>query len=121
VLDAEGRPIQLAAGDTRIEVLGDGTVRSENGVIARLRVVAFDDPQRLRAEGDRLFAADDPPRAVDQPGLVQGAVEGSNVRPILEMTRLTAELREFQLAAQFIEREGERLSSAVERILRRRG
>jgi flagellar basal-body rod protein FlgF len=121
VLDVEGRPIQLAAGDTRIEVLGDGTLRSENGVIARLRVVAFDDPQRLRAEGDRLFAADDPPRAVDQPGLVQGAVEGSNVRPILEMTRLTAELREFQLAAQFVEREGERLSTAVERILRRRG
>jgi len=51
---------------------------------------------------------------------VQGALEGSNVRPIREMTRLTAELREFQFAAQFAEKEGERLSTAVERILRRR-
>jgi flagellar basal-body rod protein FlgF len=48
-------------------------------------------------------------------------VEGSNVRPVLEMTRLTAEMREFQFMAQFAEKEGERLSSAVERILRKRG
>jgi flagellar basal-body rod protein FlgF len=121
VLDVEGRPIVIAAADARIEVLGDGTLRSENGVIARLRVVRFDDPQRLRAEGDRLFAADDPPLPVERPALVQGAVEGSNVRPVIELTRLMAELREFQFAAQFVEREGERLSSAVERILRRRG
>lgn len=123
VLDAEGRPIVIAAGDTRIEVLGDGTLRSENGVIARLRVVRFDDPQRLLAEGDRLFAAPaaEPPLPVERPQLVQGAVEGSNVRPVIELTRLMAELREFQFAAQFVEREGERLGNAVERILRRRG
>jgi flagellar basal-body rod protein FlgF len=120
VLDVEGRPIVIAAGDTRIEVQGDGTVRSENGVIARLRVVRFDDPQQLRAEGDRLFAADAPPLPVERPALVQGAVEGSNVQPVIELTRLMAQLREFQFAAQFVEREGERLSSAVERILRRR-
>ncbi len=123
VLDTEGRPVTIGAGDTRIEVQGDGTLRSENGPIARLRVVRFDDPQRLRAEGDRLFAAGEagPPRPVERPGLVQGAVEGSNVRPVIELTRLMAELREFQFAAQFVEREGERLSTAVERILRRRG
>ena len=52
--------------------------------------------------------------------MVQGAVENSNVRPVAEITALTAQTREFQFAAQFIEREGERLSSAVDRILRRR-
>ena len=35
-----------------------------------------------------------------RPGLVQGAVEGSNVSPVLEMTRMTDELREFQFAAR---------------------
>jgi flagellar basal-body rod protein FlgF len=121
VLNAEGAPIALAPNDTRIEILGDGTVRSENGALGRLRVVRFDDVQALRAEGDRLFeAAGADPVAIDRPALRQGVLEGSNVRPILEMTRLTAELREFQFAAQFAEREGERLSTAVERILRRR-
>jgi flagellar basal-body rod protein FlgF len=120
VLDARGTPIVFAAADTRIEIQGDGTVRTENGPVGRLRVVRFEDPQRLRAVGALHFAADDPPEPVARPRLVQGSVEGSNVSPIMEMTRLTAELREFQFATQFAEREGERIAGAVERILRRR-
>ncbi len=120
VLDARGTPIAFAATDTRIEIQGDGTVRTENGVAGRLRVVRFEDPQRLRAEGARLFAAEDPPEPVERPNVVQGSVEASNVNAVVEMTRLTAELREFQFATQFAEREGERLQGAVERILRRR-
>ena len=121
VLGAGGAPIVLGPNDTRVEVLGDGTVRSENGPVGQLRVVRFDDPQRLRAEGARLYASDDGPGApAERPGVVQGAVENSNVRPVVEITNLTAQTREFQFAAQFVEREGERLSSAVDRILRRR-
>jgi flagellar basal-body rod protein FlgF len=104
-----------------LTLMGDGTIRSENGVLGRLRVVRFDNPQQLRAEGDRVFEANGAEaQPVDRPALRQGVLEGSNVRPVLEMTRLTAELREFQFAAQFAEKEGERLSTAVERILRRR-
>ena len=121
LLNTDGAPIAVSPNDTRIEVMGDGTIRSENGVIGRLRVVRFDDAQALRAEGDRVFDADGAPALpVERPGIRQGVLEGSNVNPILEMTRLTAELREFQFAAQFAERESERLSTAVERILRRR-
>jgi flagellar basal-body rod protein FlgF len=121
VLDARGTPLVAAPNDTRIEIQGDGTIRSENGVIGRLRVVRFEDPQALRAEGDRLFRAEGAEALpMERPNLVQGAVEGSNVRPILELTSMTTELREFQFATQFAEREGERLQSAVERILRRR-
>jgi flagellar basal-body rod protein FlgF len=120
VLDERGSPIAFAPGDSRIEIQGDGTVRSENGVVGRLRIIRFEDPQRLRPEGDRLFAADDEPLPVARPQLVQGAVEGSNTRPVLELTRMTEEVREFQFAAQFAEREGERLQTAVDRILRRR-
>lgn len=122
VLGADGRPIRTSPGDTRIEVMGDGTMRSENGELGRLRVVRFETPQRLNAEGDRLFAApaDMPAQPVERPGVVQGAVEGSNVRPITELTRMTEEMRQFQMTAQMAEREGERLGTAVERILRRR-
>ena len=128
VVDAEGnallgqggQPIRVGAGDTRLHLSGEGVLSSENGELGRVRIVRFADPQRLQAEGDRLLAAAEPPEEVARPALVQGAVEGSNVRPILEMTRMTEELRQFQFAAQFAEREGERLQTAVDRILRRR-
>jgi flagellar basal-body rod protein FlgF len=122
VLNTDRQPIRVAQGDSRIEVMGDGTLRTESGPVARLRVVRFADRQRLNAEGDRLFAApqDMPGEPVDRPGVVQGATEGSNVRPVIELTRMTEDLREFQFVAQMAEREGERLGSAVERILRRK-
>lgn len=120
VLNAEGQPIGFAAGDSRIEIMGDGTIRTENGQVARLRVVRFPDAQDLRPEGDRNFAADAAPEPVARPRVIQGALEGSNVRPVLEMTRLTEEVREFQMIATFAEKEGERQRDAVDRILRRR-
>ncbi len=120
VLDARGTPIAIGPNDTRVEVRGDGSVHSENGPIGQLRVVRFADPQKLRAEGSRLYASDEPGAPAERPGVVQGAVENSNVQPVAEITTLTAQMREFQFATQFVEREGERLSSAVERILRRR-
>lgn len=129
VVDADGNPVLTEAGplvlppnSKRIEITGDGTVTTENGPAGRFRVVTFERPQDLQATGSRLYVA--PPEAVPQPierpAVVQGSVEGSNVKPVLEMVRLTAELRDFQFAAQFIEKEGERLQTAVDRILKRR-
>lgn len=121
VLNANGQPIAIAPNDTQIEIAGDGTIRSENGVLGRIRLVRFDNEQGLQAEGDRLFAAaGQEPQEVPQPRMVQGAVEGSNVVSVLEMTRMMAELREFQMATQFLERESERQQSAIDRLLRRR-
>lgn len=122
LLDAGGQPLAIPPGAARIELRGDGNLVTENGPVGQVRVVRFADPQRLNAEGDRNLAAPDdmPPEAVERPGLVQGAMEGSNVRPVLELTRMTDEMRHFQMVTQMAEREGERLGSAVERILRRR-
>lgn len=121
VLNANSQPIAIAPNDTRIEVQGDGTIRSENGVLGRLRVVRFDNEQALRAEGNRNFdAAGETPEEIARPAVVQGAVEGSNVQSIVEMTRMMAELRDFQMASQFLDREGDRQQSAIDRLLRRR-
>ena len=100
---------------------GDGTIASENGPLGRIKVMRFNNEQAMMAEGDRLY---DAPAEADgeimpRPGIVQGALEGSNVSAVLEMTRMMTELREFQFATQFAEREGERLQTAVDRILRK--
>jgi flagellar basal-body rod protein FlgF len=121
VLDTQDRPITFSAQDTQITISADGFIRSENGRIAELKVVRFANPQNLVAEGDRLFDPKEEEVVLeDRPNVLQGMLEASNIKPILEMTRLTAEMREFQLATQFADREGERISNAVERILRRR-
>ena len=120
LLDTNGRQIQLSTADTRISVAGDGTISSENGQIGKIGVVRPDDPTRLQAEGGSLFRADAPTASVDQPRLVQGALEESNVQPVLELTRMMNELREFQFVTQFVQGEGDRRQNAIEKILQPR-
>lgn len=122
VLGANGQPIRIEPGSSSIDIRGDGSVSTDAGPVGQLRIVRFDNPQNLRLEGERNVAAPEgsPPRAVERPGVVQGTVEGSNVRPVLELTRLTDDLRQFQFVSQMAEREGERLGTVVERVLRRR-
>ena len=121
VLDRRDRPISFSAQDTQIEITANGTIQSENGEIARLQLVRFEKPQNLVGEGNRLFdAKNEAPIPVERPNVLQRVLEGSNVSPVMEITRLTAEMREFQYASMFTEREGERVTNSVERIMRRR-
>ncbi len=121
LLSSEGKPMVVTEQDTRLTVAADGTLESENGPLGRIRVVTFDDTNRLRPEGQVLFAADAPARTAETPRISQGMVEESNVEPILEMTRLMGEVREFQFVSQFVDREAEREANAIERLTRRRG
>lgn len=121
LLDVNGQPIQIAATDTKITISGDGTVSSENGQLGRVGVVIPADPMKLKAEGNTLFLAETPTRQAPRANIVQGAMEGSNVPPVLEVTRMMNELREFQFTTQLIQAEDDRLRSVTDKLLARNG
>lgn len=122
VLNADGQPIQIPPNATNVQVTSDGQVSTSEGPLGRLRVVVFENPQTLNGEGGNRFvaSADDPGRQDEQPRIMQGAVEEANFDSILEVTKMMADLREFQFASQMVEREGERLTSAIDRLTRKR-
>jgi flagellar basal-body rod protein FlgF len=117
LLDVNGRPIRVTMTDTNLQIAGDGTISSENGQIARIGVVVPSDPNRITAEGNSLFRADVPTRPVAAPRITQGAIEQSNVQPVLEMTRMMDAMREFQFVTQFVQAESDRQQSAIDKIL----
>lgn len=119
--DTNGQPLRVSPTDRQITVTADGVVSTENGRVGQVAVVRPNDPSRVKAEGDRLLRADEGATPVDKPRVVQGAVEGSNVKPIQEMTRMMDALREFQFASQFVQAEGDRQMKAVDKLLSRRG
>ena len=51
------------------------------------------------------------------PGLVQGAVEDSNVQPVLEVTRMMDGLRQFQFVSQMIQAEHDRQQAVIDKLL----
>lgn len=117
VLDVNGKPIQIASTDTRVTISGDGSVSTENGQVGKIGVVQPTDPMKLRAEGATNFVADGPTTPVAAPGIVQGAIEESNVQPVMEVTRMMNDLRQFQFVTQLVQAEGDRQQSTIDKLL----
>ena len=121
VLDNNGQPIVLAQTDTRVAIAGDGTVSSENGQLGKIGIGRPTDPLRMTGEGNTRFRADTLTAPVPAPGIVQGAMEDSNVQPVVEMTRMIEGLRQFQFVSQFIQAESERHQKVIDKLLPQRG
>ena len=116
LLDTAGAPLRIAAADTQLTVTADGALSSQNGPIGKIAVVKPSDPNRMTAEGGRLFRADVPTTTVAAPKMIQGAVEGSNVQPVPELVGMMRTERDFQFVTQFVEAEGTRQQNAIDKI-----
>lgn len=112
----QGGPIVLGPRDASVDIARDGTVASETGQLGKLRVVTFDNEAALRQVGNTLFRTDETPRAAEKPTVIQGALEASNVQPIVEITRMIDVQRTYESLARFIDREDERIRTLVREI-----
>ena len=92
----EGGPIQIAEGKV-MEVASDGTVRSDNSDIGKLRIVRFTEPRKAVKEGANLLVTEPSNlTVVDAARIVQGNLEQSNVSPIDSMVQLISINRQFE-------------------------
>jgi flagellar basal-body rod protein FlgF len=119
VMDKSDNPIIFAPNETRIEISGDGTVSTENGVVANLKLVRFANEQNLRKAGDSLYETTDQPEVIQRPQVVQGMMEESNVQPVIEITKMTELLRQYQAAQNMMDQEHDRTVKAIEALLPR--
>ena len=119
VMDKNDNPIIFAPNETRIQIAGDGTVSTENGVVANLKLVRFANEQNLRKAGDSLYETTDQAETIQRPQLVQGMMEESNVQPVVEITKMTELLRQYQAAQNMIDREHDRTMKAIDTLLPR--
>jgi flagellar basal-body rod protein FlgF len=117
VLDSNGQPLQLSPTDTNISIAGDGTVSSQNGQVGKIGVVQPSDPMLLSAEGNTLFRSGSTTTPVDSPMLEEGAVEESNVQPVMEVTRMMDGQRTFEFLAQFVQAESDRQQNSIDKLL----
>ncbi|MCH7887719.1 MAG: flagellar basal-body rod protein FlgF [Proteobacteria bacterium] len=113
VLGDDGFPILTIPGDTEIRIDSKGTVTSETGEIGRLGLVFFEDPGTLVKQGAGLYATEATPLPATDAKVVQGSLEGSNVQPIVEMTRMISLLRAYQAAQTFADRQDELRNQAI--------
>ncbi len=112
----QGGPIVLGQRDSSVNIAADGTVSTETGTLGKLRIVSFNNDAALRQVGNTLFRTDETPRPVEKPNVVQGALESSNVQPIIEITRMIEVQRSYESVARFIDREDERVRTLIREV-----
>ena len=96
VLSQDGLPILTFPGDTSIIIDSNGMVSSESGELGVLSLVTFEDMSKIEKLGSGLYKSEDDFAPAVEVTVIQGALEGSNVEPISEMTRMIALLRSYQ-------------------------
>jgi len=119
-------PITLQPTDRQISISPGGTISVRAGtsiidtVRGKLRIVSFDDAQRmqLRKDGAGTFAAPAgvTPQAEINSRVVQGAVEKSNVRGVVEITRMIEISRSYSQVAAMLQQQSEMRTSAIGRL-----
>ena len=110
-------PITFTPQESGFEIAPDGTVTSNQGQRGRLRLVRFDNPQTLHNEGTNLLSAPNggqPAGATSR--LEPRAIERSNVRPVVEMSRLIEVNRSYSSVAGMVGRMDELRRTAISRL-----
>lgn len=115
VLDDGGRPITIPPNAGAITIDSDGSISAGEQTLGKIRVVTFDNEQALKRAGAGLYVADGmTPKTAQKFQLVQGALEGSNISPVLEMTRMMENARAYEQAQKVVTTEDDRMRKGIE-------
>ena len=123
VLDIGGNPINLppdALND--LSISRNGTISSlANGVISQIGVFTLPDVQSYERIGNGMFIQPDldgirPAIPDGTTEVVQGAIEGSNIQPVVEMTRMMSIQKAYERAVQLMNGEDELRRDMLRRI-----
>jgi flagellar basal-body rod protein FlgF len=115
VAGADG-PIVVDDNATNIAIASDGTVSTDDGQIGTLQILAFEDEQALQKIGENLYATEALGAPALNTRLVQGALEGSNVEPIREMSRMIEVQRAYQLQARLVRDADSARRNAIDKL-----
>ena len=115
VFQTNDRNVSISA-DGRISVVdGAGSVDTLRG---KLKLVSFATQQQLQPEGASLFSV--PAGVVPQPAakvrVIQGAIEGSNVNGVVQMSRMIELNRTYALVASLLKSQGDQSSQSLDKL-----
>ena len=113
LLDAGGAPVFVPGDAAQIAVGADGTVSADGNPIAQIGLWEPADPLQMTRDKGVRFDPGDAPVPVEDGRILQGFVERSNVDPVRELTRMVEVQRAYELGKTFLDREDERVRSAL--------
>jgi flagellar basal-body rod protein FlgF len=110
--------LTINSTETDVRIAQDGSITTSNGPRGKLKLVKVPDPQALRNEGQNLFSTARPLQAAEPKDfrLATGEIEKSNVKPVLEISRLMELSRAYQNVSSLMQRNDEIRRNAISRL-----
>ncbi|MFZ5720840.1 MAG: flagellar basal-body rod protein FlgF [Pseudomonadota bacterium] len=118
VLDDGGAEILLDPEQGEVSVGIDGSITQNGERAGRVGMYQFANAGVLEKAGDNLFrnGSNLQPQPALEARLRQGHLEGSNVKPVLEITRMVEVSRSYERTAKMIDSQFDLSRRAVERL-----
>lgn len=115
-LQGDGGPITISPDDGEIRIAPDGTVSGINGQLAKVRLVDFADETAMAKQGANLYATTQVPVTPAVINIQQGALESSNVQPVVEISKMIEVMRAYQATATLTKNQQDLQTDAVMKL-----
>jgi len=115
LLDSGGAPIFVPPDAGQIAVSRDGTISADGQPLARVGLWQPLDLNSLAHRAGRRFSAGEL-EPVDDPVILQGVVEESNVNPVLEVARMIDVQRAYEMGQKLLDREDDRVRAVIQTL-----
>jgi len=117
-------PITFQPTDKQISISRDGNISAREGnskvdsARGKLKLVSFDNVQQLQKDGSSTFMTKDglQPQSDKASHVLQGSVEKSNVRAVVEMSRMIEITRTYTQIATMLQQQHDLNQSAVTKL-----
>lgn len=116
VAGAGGGTITIPSDAKEITITKTGSISTDQGQVGQLMIKEFDNLQALEAMGNGLYKAPDDGADATETEVIQGMLEGSNVTPVLEMTRMIDVLRAYQMTYKNMTAEHDRQRTMIQKL-----
>jgi flagellar basal-body rod protein FlgF len=118
VLDESGGEITIDPEKGQVAIGADGTMSQGDERVGKVGMYQFANAGALEKTGDNLFrnASNLQPEPASDARLRQGMLETSNVKPVLEITRMVQVTRAYEQMAKMMDSEADLSRRAVERL-----
>lgn len=119
-VQGDGGAITITPNDGDINIAPDGTissvVRGVGNQLAKLKVVDFADPAAMTKQGANLLSTGQTPTAPATVNLRQGALEASNVQPVIEISHMIEVMRAYEATATLSKSQEDMMRQAIDKL-----
>lgn len=116
LLNQDGSEFQLEPGEKDITIARDGSFSTSAGQKGKVKLVSFTHEQEMKKVGDSLYSSDETPAPATSSSILQGAIEQSNVRPVIEITKMMNLVRTYEQVAQAMSQANDLSKEAVKEL-----